>query len=120
MVAARVAEEEEPRVLHRGWAPRPRGRKAARRWQRLGREAAWAASSRCQYWQTAVFTVLFHVCLVVGGEVRVTIGVGEAVLDTDLPNLAEPGLLDAVMEDVKGVAVEDVTVAQSSNHQEQA
>ena len=71
-----MAEEEEPQVLHRGWAPRPRGRKAARRWQRLGREAAWAASFLCQYWHTAVFTVLFHKCLVGGGEVRVTRGSG--------------------------------------------
>jgi len=31
MVAARTVEEEEPQVSHRGWAPRPRGRKAVRR-----------------------------------------------------------------------------------------
>ena len=50
------------------------GRKGARRWQRLGREAALAASSLCQYWHTADFTDLFQRDLEEGGEVRVTMG----------------------------------------------
>ena len=71
-----MAEEEEPRVLHSGWTPRRRGRKGAWRWQRLGRLAAWAASSLCQYSHKIVFTDFFHRDLVEGGEVRVTKGSG--------------------------------------------
>ena len=71
-----MAEEEEPQVHHSGWGPRPRGRKGARRWQRLGRDAALAASSLCQYWHTAVFTDFFQRDLEEGGEVRVIMGSG--------------------------------------------
>ena len=39
------ADKEEPQVSQKGWGPRPRGRKGAGRWQRLGKEAALAASS---------------------------------------------------------------------------
>jgi hypothetical protein len=112
-----VAEEEEPQVHHSGWGPRPRGRKGARRWQRLGREAAWAASSLCQYWQTAVFTDFFHRDLVVGGEDH---GVWEGVEEADLSDLAKPGVLEAVVEDVEGVAVEDVGGTQLCYHHQEA
>ena len=47
-VAARTAVGEEPQVVHRGWAPRPRGMKEGRRKMRLGRACASATSLECQ------------------------------------------------------------------------
>ena len=47
-------------------------------------------------------------------------GVREGVEEGDLPDLAEPRVLEAVVEDVEAVAVEDVAGAELGNHQEQA
>ena len=73
-VAARTAVAEEPQVVHRGWAPEPRGIKEGRRNWRLGRASASATSLLRQYVVTARRTAAFQAGLEAGGEVRVTRG----------------------------------------------
>ena len=43
-----TAVEEEPQVVHKGWVPRPRVRKAGRRNSRLGRAFASVTSLLCK------------------------------------------------------------------------
>ena len=44
-------------------------------------------------------------------------GVREGVEERDLPSLAEPRVLDAVVEDVEGVAMEDVSGPELGHHE---
>ena len=73
-MAALTVVEEEPEVAHRGWVPRPRGRKEGRRNWRLGRFEASVASFLCQCAVMADFTFAFQVDFEDGGKASVMRG----------------------------------------------